>query len=228
MWAGELGWGIVFALALDTSSPAVTAAIVTLDGTAVTTLAVRAPVAPRGHDELLAPAIRDCLAETGLRADGLHAVVAGVGPGPYTGLRVGLVTAAAFAHATGIPAYGVCSLDGIGAARPDDAALLVVTDARRREVYWARYARGERVAGPAVDRPTEVPREGVDAVAGAAGALYEWPGLRTGGPPYPDPAVLVRAAADRIVAGAAGERLTPIYLRRPDAVVPGAPKAVTQ
>ncbi len=215
----------MFVLAIDTSSPAVTAAIVTVDGE---TIAARAPVAPRGHDELLAPAIADCLAESKLTSEELGAVVAGLGPGPYTGLRVGLVTAAAFGHSVAIPTYGVCSLDGIGATG-SEAALLVVTDARRREVYWARYAEGTRIDGPGVARPAEV-APGVGSLAGAAADLYPdaWPELRRVGPAYPEPAALVRAAADRITHHAPSERLTPMYLRRPDAVVPGAPKAALQ
>jgi tRNA threonylcarbamoyl adenosine modification protein YeaZ len=203
----------VFVLAIDTSSPAVTAAIVTVEGE---TIASRAPVAPRGHDELLAPAIAECLAESSL------------GPGPYTGLRVGLVTAAAIGHSLAIPTYGVCSLDGIGTTS-SEPALLVVTDARRREVYWARYAEGTRIDGPGVARPADLP-PGVGSLAGAAADLYPdaWPELRRTGPAYPDPAALVRAAADRVSEHAPGDQLTPMYLRRPDAVVPGAPKAVLQ
>jgi len=163
----------VFVLAIDTSSPAVTAGVVAVGGD-VTLAAVRAPVSPRGHGELLTPSIADCLADAGVTAADLTAIVAGVGPGPYTGLRVGLVTAAAFAHARGIPAYGVCSLDAIGAACADERNLLVATDARRREVYWARYSAGERVDGPHVDRPAEVPVDGITAVAGAAAELHPW------------------------------------------------------
>jgi tRNA threonylcarbamoyl adenosine modification protein YeaZ len=218
----------VFALVIDTSSPAVTAAIVTIAEGTIETVASRAPVAARGHDELLAPAIAECLADAGRRPGDVGAVVAGIGPGPYTGLRVGLVTAASFADALGIPTYGVCSLDGIGAAAVDEASLLVVTDARRHEVYWARYCYGGRVSDPAVDRPVDVPTDDVGAIAGAAVDLYDWRGLRTHGPAYPAPEVLARLAADRVAAGMPGERLRPMYLRRPDAVVPGAPKTVIQ
>jgi tRNA threonylcarbamoyl adenosine modification protein YeaZ len=219
----------VFVLAIDTSSPAVTAGVVTL-GPELALAAERAPLAPRGHGELLAPAIADVLADAGIAATDLDAIVAGVGPGPYTGLRVGLVTATAMADALGIPAYGVCSLDAIADACGDEPRLLVATDARRREVYWARYTGGRRVEGPAVDRPAEVPVDDVDAVAGPGPALYPdaWPGLRRRPEEFPGPAGLVRVARPRIEAGAAGEPLTPLYLRRPDAVVPGAPKRATQ
>ncbi len=219
----------MFVLAIDTSSPAVTAGVVTL-GRDVTPAAVRAPIAGRGHGELLAPAIADCLAEAGIGARDIAAVVAGTGPGPFTGLRVGLVTAAAFADAVGVPAYGVCSLDAIGAACADEPVLLVAADARRREVYWARYRHGQRQGELRVDHPGDVPLEGLTAVAGAGGDLYAdvWPGLTVRAERYPDAAELVRSAREQIEAGAAGEPLTPRYLRRPDAVVPGAPKTVSQ
>ena len=81
----------------------------------------------------------------------LEAIVVGCGPGPFTGLRVGMATAAAYGHALGLPVHGVCSLDAIGIVAGGN--LLVVTDARRREVYWARYRDGVRVEGPAVAAP---------------------------------------------------------------------------
>jgi tRNA threonylcarbamoyl adenosine modification protein YeaZ len=216
-------------LVVDTSSPAVTAAIVTVAG-GVALAAVRAPLAARGHSELLSPSIADGLKEVGIGPADVAAVVAGTGPGPYTGLRVGLVTAAAFADARGIPTYGVCSLDGIGAACADETALLVATDARRREVYWARYEFGRRQGEPGVARAAELDLDGVGAVAGAGAEMYAeaWPGLRRRLPLYPDPVALVELARDRIEAGAATEPLRPLYLRRPDAVVPGAPKPVSQ
>jgi tRNA threonylcarbamoyl adenosine modification protein YeaZ len=216
----------VLVLAIDTSSPAVTAALVAADGEVV---ASRSELAPRGHGELLAPAIAGCLADAHRTPGEVRAVVAGVGPGPYTGLRVGLVTAAAFASARSIPAYGVCSLDAITSAAEGDS--IVVTDARRREVYWARYRDGDRVDGPHVARPGDVAFDGVANIAGAAVELYAdaWPpqlARLPGG--YPDPAALVALARDRITTGADSEPLTPLYLRRPDAVVPGAPKQVSQ
>jgi tRNA threonylcarbamoyl adenosine modification protein YeaZ len=217
----------VFVLAIDTSSPAVTAGVVTVAGD-VALAAVRAPIAARGHGELLVPSVADCLRDAGIAPPDVAAVVAGVGPGPYTGLRVGLVTAAALAQTLGVPSYGVCSLDAIGVACADEPALLVATDARRREVYWARYAAGRRLEGPQVARPAEVPLDGVTAVAGAAAELYPWPGLARRPEYHPEPVHLVGLAADRIRAGAPSEPLAPLYLRRPDAVVPGAPKTVSQ
>lgn len=225
-------------LTIDTSSAAVVAGLVSVDGAQVAVLAQRAPVAPRGHGELLSPAVAQCLAEARRRPAEVDAVVAGTGPGPYTGLRVGLVTAAAFADAIGAPAYGVCSLDAIAGRWEGDLAggeLLVVTDARRREVYWARYGLRTgtvvRTDGPAVARPADVPVDGLAAVAGAGAELYAdaWPpGLSVSAARYPAVEQLARRALDQLRDGAQPAPLVPRYLRRPDAVVPGTPKAVSQ
>jgi tRNA threonylcarbamoyl adenosine modification protein YeaZ len=214
----------VIVLALDTSSASVTAAIVSVDRD-VRVLAQHSTINPRAHGELLAPSIEACLLDARAMAADLGAVVAGVGPGPFTGLRVGLVTAAALGDALSIPTYGVCSLDAI-AGSLDEPSLLVATDARRREVYWARYVGGERVAGPDVARPVDVVADSA-AMAGAGARLYaDVLGLPLRDADYPSPLALVRAAADRIVAHAPSEPLTPLYLRRPDVAAAYTPKAV--
>jgi tRNA threonylcarbamoyl adenosine modification protein YeaZ len=182
---------------------------------------------------LLAPSIASALTAAGLATGDLAAVVAGTGPGPFTGLRVGLVTAAAFADALSIPAYGVCSLDGLGNALLGvRGRVLAVTDARRREVYWAAYDRGARIAGPDVGRPAEVAEAarslGVELACGAGAQQYaEVLGLPVTGPASPDPVALVGVVAERVRAGAPADPLSPLYLRHPDAVEPGRPKAVT-
>ncbi len=160
-------------LALDTATSAVTAGLAWIDAAGVEVRAERVTVDGRKHGEVLAPAIRDGLAEIGAKPHELAAIVAGVGPGPFTGLRVGLVTAAALADSLGIPAYGVCTLDAIVADA--DAPYLVATDARRREVYWAGYdADGRRRTGPAVDKPAAV-RDWLDAgTEQDAAALGGW------------------------------------------------------
>ena len=139
----------------------------------------------------------------------LGAVVIGCGPGPFTGLRVGMATAAAYGHALGIPVFGVCSLDAIGVDTAGD--VLVVTDARRREVYWARYRDGVRIEGPAVNAPADVPTSD-EAVAGSPehAALFGLPLLE---PVYPTASGLVRV----VDFDAAPDPLIPLYLRRPDA-----------
>ena len=133
-------------LSIDTSA-AVAVAVVSDDGGR---LAVRTVDERRRHAERLAPLIEEGLAEAGLTRADLTAVVVGTGPAPFTGLRVGLVTARTLALALGIPVLGVPSLDVLAVQAVADLGLapgdevLVTTDARRREVYWGRY----RVAPP--------------------------------------------------------------------------------
>ncbi|GAB2929916.1 hypothetical protein GCM10027047_28140 [Rhodococcus aerolatus] len=153
-------------LAVDTATPAVTAGLVELTDTGARVLATRVTVDARAHAEVLTPQVLACLAEIGATPADLEAVVCGDGPGPYTGLRVGMVTAAALADALGVPVHPVCSLDAVAAEAGHPGELLVLTDARRREVYTARYTAGVRTAGPDVVRPADLDRPGVDAVAG--------------------------------------------------------------
>ncbi len=126
-------------LALDTSSGTRVAVL----SDAGDVLAARSGDEPRRHAELLAPMLTGALAEAGVDRRALSAIVAGTGPAPFTGLRVGLVTARTLGLALGIPVWGVPSLDALAAAAAREAApgtrVLVVTDARRREVYWASY-----------------------------------------------------------------------------------------
>ncbi|OBK24789.1 tRNA N6-adenosine(37)-N6-threonylcarbamoyltransferase complex dimerization subunit TsaB [Mycobacterium asiaticum] len=199
--------GIV--LALDTATPAVTAGIVRLEDLA--TLAERVTVDARAHAERLTPNVIEALAEAGLTMADLDAVVVGCGPGPFTGLRAGMATAAAYGHALGIPVHGVCSLDGIGRLTSGDT--LVVTDARRREVYWARYRDGVRTDGPAVSAPADVDAGPARAVAGSPehAALFDLPRCE---PVYPTPAGLALAVPDW---SAEPAPLVALYLRRPDA-----------
>lgn len=218
-------------LALDTSSAAISAGLARVAADSVTMLAERTLVGPGQHAEILAPTVVEILDETGITPAELGAVVAGDGPGPFTGLRVGLASAAAYADMLAIPAYGVCSLDGIAGPLLGDVAgpLLVAADARRREVYWAVYD-GDRRAGPAVDNPARVAQAdtGAVAMAGAGAQLYAAVlGLPLLEQPYPEPAALVARAAGRIRSAAPGEILQPRYLRHPDVTPPGARKAVT-
>lgn len=232
-------------LAIDTSSAAVTAALAEVhdaDGPLVGR-AERVTVNARAHGEQLAPNIAACLVEAGASIGDLGAIVAGVGPGPYTGLRVGLVTAAVLADTLGIPAYGVCSLDAIAGALskgatepkgpiepkgPTEQPLIVATDARRKEVYWARYVDGRRVDGPEVSKPADVP-SGSPTKTGAGARLYaEVLGGSLLDQDYPDGYALIGCALQRIRDGAPSEPLTPLYLRRPDAVAAATSKRVSQ
>lgn len=217
-------------LAIDTSSAAVTAAVVEVSVDGVVLLAERVTVNARGHGEYLAPGIAACLAEAAVGAAELGAVVAGTGPGPFTGLRVGLVTAAVMADLLGIPTYGVCSLDAIAPSGLDQGELIVATDARRKEVYWARYdSTVSRVDGPHVSRAADVPTAGATDMAGAGARLYRAElGLVLIGDEYPSATSLARCAADRILEAVPSEPLTPLYLRRPDAVPTATSKPVSQ
>jgi tRNA threonylcarbamoyl adenosine modification protein YeaZ len=216
----------VIVLAIDTATPAVTAGVVRVDpsGAPVQTLAARVTVDARAHGELLTPHVTAVLAEAGIGFGQVAAIVCGTGPGPFTGLRVGMVTAASLGHALGLPVHGVCTLDAIAADAVDTASLLVVTDARRREVYWAHYEHGRGVAGPDVHAPAALPDVGASAAAGQGARIYaDVLGLPVVEPAYPSPAGLVRVAR----LDAAPDEFRPLYLRRPDAVAPGAPKKVS-
>ena len=158
-------------LGFDTATPAVSVAL--HDGERV--ISTASALDARRHSELLMPMIAKVLADAGVPRTDLDAVAVGIGPGPYTGLRVGVVTARVLGSVLGLPVHGVCSLDIIAAAavtarrgaegaspRASTAGpgreFLVATDARRQEVYWARYdAAGRRVAGPQVG-PAHLPQ----------------------------------------------------------------------
>ncbi|MFD9794818.1 tRNA (adenosine(37)-N6)-threonylcarbamoyltransferase complex dimerization subunit type 1 TsaB [Streptomyces sp. NPDC059070] len=212
-------------LAVDTATPAVTVAL--HDGTEV--VAATSQVDARRHGELLLPAVHQVLGEAGLKLDAVTGVVVGVGPGPYTGLRVGLVTAATFGSVLGVPVHGLCTLDGLAYASGIEEPFVVATDARRKEVYWARYDDFRtRVGEPSVDRPDDIAERvaGVPAV-GAGAVLYPavFPDGRA--PEHQSAAALASLAAERLAAGAEFLPPTPLYLRRPDAQVPKNYKVVT-
>lgn len=216
----------VLILAFDTATPAVTVAL--HDG--ATVLAARTEVDARRHGELLAPGIARVLADAGRTRTDLTDIAVGVGPGPFTGLRVGLVTAHALGDALGLPVHGVCTLDVLAAAVEHPGPFLVATDARRREVYWARYADSEtRLTEAAVDWPAAVAEANAGLPAAGEGPV-RYPDLFAAAlaPALPDAGVLAALAARRLAAG--GELLAPLplYLRRPDAVEPAARKAVSQ
>lgn len=212
----------MLALGLDTSTPAVSVALVEVG---VGTLAEHVVVDARRHGELLASGIVAVLASAGAGRRDLGAIAVGLGPGPFTGLRVGVVTAAVLADALGIPAFGICSLDGLGTG-----SRIAMTDARRREVYWATYDdSGARTDGPHVSRPIDlvellpqVPVVGAGALAYAD--VLAGLDLRPE-PLYPSAVAIVEAVTKRFPTQP--EPLVPLYLRRPDAEQPGPPKRVT-
>jgi tRNA threonylcarbamoyl adenosine modification protein YeaZ len=213
-------WPVVLVLALDTATPTLVAGVARWTDGDVEVLAEQAVPSGNRHAELLTTAVRAALSDAGAGMGELDAVVVGLGPGPFTGLRVGVVTAVTLADARGLPAVGVCSLDAIG-----DGARTVVTDARRKEVYWAAYdAAGVRIAGPDVGRPEELPAHGPfvgdERFAERLGAPVTAAQVTTAG--------LLRAAAPQLADPSSAGPLLPLYLRRPDATPPSSIKTVSR
>ena len=168
-------------LAIDTSTSRTCVAII--DGEAIVYSGHRDGATAHG------PSLPELVQEA-LAVSDVDEVVVGMGPGPFTGLRVGIAFAQAFAVARDIPIRGVCSLDAI-AAQVADKDFIITVDARRKEVYWARYTNGLRISEPAVNFPADV-----------SGAVI-YADL------YPDLNALVNLP---------GDITEPIYLRRPDAI----------
>jgi len=210
-------------LAFDTATPLVSVALHDGDDVVVELTSER----PMKHGEQLAPLIAEALERAGIVRQDLTAIAVGVGPGPFTGLRVGLVTARTLAFVLEIPVYGVCSLDVLAVEAVDSGAVLgefvVATDARRKEVYLARYDEdGQRLDGPVVERPADV---ATAAPAVGEGALL-YPDA------FPTPVGPTRPSAGWLARVVTEERAElhdpePMYLRRPDAVAPGKPKPVS-
>jgi tRNA threonylcarbamoyl adenosine modification protein YeaZ len=216
----------VLILAFDTATPAVTVAV--HDGSEV--IAHESAIDARRHGELLAPSITRVLAKASAQAADLTSIAVGTGPGPYTGLRVGLVTARVLANALDVPVDGVCTLDVIAAEARDAAGrreFIVATDARRREVYWARYSpQGSRLTGPGVNLPARLP--GGYPVAGDGPWLHDdLAAAEIIEPRYPSAAQLAYIAAGHLARGIPPGPADALYLRRPDAREPGRPKRVT-
>ena len=189
----------------DTATPAVSVALQDGDRVVAQAFAVDA----RRHSELLMPMIAKVMADAGASRADLGAVAVGVGPGPYTGLRVGVVTARVLGSVLGVPVYGLCSLDIIAAsaaAAHPGREFLVATDARRKEVYWARYDQaGRRVTGPGVGPASSIPHGADLSVAGGGGLLYPEAFGEVIGPAYPDAATLCQlVAASLAIPGSAG------------------------
>jgi tRNA threonylcarbamoyl adenosine modification protein YeaZ len=210
-------------LAFDTATPAVTVAL--YDGERI--VAERTTVDAMRHGELLAPSIAGVLGDVGLIQQDLTAVAVGVGPGPFTGLRVGLMTARTLAAVLEIPVYGVCTLDVLAVEAVDsgivDGPFHVATDARRKEVYFASYdADGTRLSGPEVLKPASVATS--EPVVGRGAVLYpdSFPDARL--PENPSAAVLARMVAEERAELYDPE---PMYLRRPDTAEPHKPKRVS-
>jgi tRNA threonylcarbamoyl adenosine modification protein YeaZ len=173
------------------------------------------------HVEELMPLVSECVDAAAVRVADLGQLIVGVGPGPFTGLRVGVVTARMLSYVLRIGLRGVCSLDVLAAQFLGESPgeFVVATDARRREVYWARYSPlGVRLGEPRVSRPSDLPRL---PVIGPAADLYADQLQAVPGPRSMDPAVLATTGATLPDAGH-----EPLYLRHPDATELTRPKSV--
>ena len=189
-------------LAID-SSTGTSVAVVDLDGGI---LSERSDPSTMRHAEVVGALIRDALAEAGVAVGDLAAVACGMGPGPFTGLRIGIAAARTFAIGARKPVVPLVSHDAIAFAWYRDGnsgELLVSTDARRRELYWSRYSGlsdsglPERTGGPGLAKPDDVPAAPtrLDATAVSAGALgmlaeHTW---AAGAPFAPDEPLYLRS-----------------------------------
>jgi tRNA threonylcarbamoyl adenosine modification protein YeaZ len=213
-------------LALDTSSALTSVAVIDLHGDV---LVEREHEDARRHAEVLGPLLAEVVA--GIDIARVTAVACGVGPGPYTGLRVGIAAAVALGVAWQVPVHGLCSLDAIAAERQaldPGSVVTVAVDARRRELYWARYdATGRRVEGPRVTPAAEAPEAAVTAMPHARWVARRVQGLLgSGASPRVGAVPLDRHGDDTgataaALAGAGLLAPAPLYLRRPDVTVAG-------
>lgn len=175
-------------LAIDTSTSRTSVALI-CDGKVIFNQSHTDPLA---HGEALPKIVSQVIALN----DKIDLVAVGMGPGPFTGLRVGIVFAQSFALASEIDWVGVCSLDAM-AAGIKEGEFIVSTDARRKERFWARYKEGVRITDPAVRKASELEKFGIPV-------LNE-------GEYYPDPVALAK------IAQSSKSVEQPIYIRKPDA-----------
>ncbi|PCN48442.1 tRNA (adenosine(37)-N6)-threonylcarbamoyltransferase complex dimerization subunit type 1 TsaB [Curtobacterium sp. 'Ferrero'] len=206
-------------LAIDTSAGTSVALVDPASGRA---LAERTTDDSRRHAEVIGPFLAEVLAEAGATRAQVSGVVAGMGPGPFTGLRVGIAAARTFAAARGIPFLPLVSHDAVAADQPQAGPFVVLTDARRREVYWSAYdADRVRVAGPGLAKPADLD----EAIRASRPEAAAWERVTA----VAIPAWRLGAlAADRLASGAPFADDTPLYLRDPDVTMPGAPKRVVR
>ncbi|WP_185174305.1 tRNA (adenosine(37)-N6)-threonylcarbamoyltransferase complex dimerization subunit type 1 TsaB [Rothia nasimurium] len=218
-------------LALDSSATA-SVALGSYEGGTLTLLAHRATTDTRSHAEVMSPFVEQVLAETGYRGNDLDALVAGTGPGPFTGLRAGIVTARTLAFAWGKPLYGLMSLNALAEAAADTARtrghqkFLVASDARRREIYSAVYELTDTgytlLEGPTVGSASQTPQL---PVYGFGAGLYprDLASQEDFETLQPDARTLL-AAACRLGVENLSQDTSALYLRESDAKVPATRK----
>lgn len=219
-------------LGLDSATDACSAAVLR-NGQIV---AHRFEGARRGHAEILMPMVRDCMADADMAFAALDLIATTVGPGGFTGLRIGLSSARALALAADTPLIGVTTLEAVARAQsPATSPLLVVLDTKRTDIYWQIFAPdGTALTEPAANLASEIAPSLPDAPIALAGNAKELlkdalpdrrpPFLLADGPALPDAACVARIGVERF-ASESDARLkapTPLYLRPPDAKLPGS------
>jgi len=210
-------------LAFDTASATLSVAVLEDDEVRAELVSTE----PMRHGEQLAPLVEEALVRAGATRRDVTAIGVGAGPGPYTGMRVGLVTARTLGAVLDVPVYAVCSLDVLAVEAVDTGAVtgpfVVATDARRKEVFWAAYdEHGTRTSELVVAKPDTLATDA--PVVGEGALLYP-----ADFPHAVGPARVSAAWLGHTLAGERAELLDPdpLYLRRPDAEVPGTPKPVS-
>lgn len=200
-------------LAIDTST-GTSVAVVGRTGT----LAERTSADTRGHAELIGTFIAEVLAEADVAPAALEGVAVGMGPGPFTGLRVGIAAARAFALGIDRPVLPVVSHDAVAFGRTE--RVLVVTDARRRELAWSRFAAPTADGLPVrIEGPALTPVAEFDQVTSITGYVRIDAATIDAG-------LLGLLALARLDAGLEAAPAEPVYLRAPDVTL-SAPKRVT-
>lgn len=227
-----LRWESVLCLAIDTSTPDLIVGVVQRAEHRTTLIAETIIEDSRAHNEQLTPTTVAVLEEAGVTFAEFDRVVVGCGPGPFTGLRVGMATGAAFGDALGIPVVGVCSHDAIAAQIVEGAedGVLVATDARRKEIYYTTYQGAERSFGPEVVKPESLDlAHHVSTIAIPEQLWEKLPEAITADAAArrvdlkPLPQYLVQVATDAgLLDNEHPAPLEPLYLRRPDAKEPKA------
>jgi tRNA threonylcarbamoyladenosine biosynthesis protein TsaB len=214
-------------LALDSSGSACSVALVGPDGAV---LAHRFQAMARGHAEILMPMLRDAMAEAGVGFAALGLIAATIGPGSFTGIRVGLAAARGLALATGLPAVGITAFEAIAeAVEAEGAALVVAIDSRRAELFVQVFAAGIAPDPPRAVAPADLAAilpQGKLVLAGdgaeraAAALLTAGRVASVASVTAPDARHVARVALRRRSAGGGMPALQPLYLRAPDVTLP--------